>query len=645
MRPYVAPAPGAATDPMTERMRPKKLPCGHVLHFACLRSWLERQQICPTCRATVVPAAQAPAGAAPVAQGAAGRAQHPPNGGNGRPRVFQIGPLRIGVGAARGNNMFEELQEQLANLNALPPPPPPAPAPNGNGPQQYGFGIRWDGIRRRAQGHRTPRGSVQDHLDSVERQIQRELDSLQASMGELQALRDIQGQLARVRLARQGTPSSTQQSVGAANVPPVPRPAIGTTVTGLAAQPQQGVLQAGSDQLPNGLTLPEGWTMMPLQPMQAQPIPPPVFQPPVMPPDFPGIAQVAQMFQMPQMPQAPQASQATQAPQVPQGFVGVPREPQADTQQDTEPRLANILRETRDVLRATSPRSETSEAANGNRAPDQDPLTETIRLQQEVAQSRERMAELTGQLRGIGQNIANVTAEGQATSNNATRAPPSSAQMQLTSRQSQTGGLLNQPVSSNIRAIPLQQQARQNQTREQIRPSAPTAQPANSQSPVQQPSVTSLTPQRAPQMSRSPPSATTNTGTTSRPPSGASVDPSRQLTPNLQASNNSVNENRTKSPHRPTRSIGSSWGFSGIDDGKKMDDNDDEDEEDDEDEKDGDTTDSDEDEDDEPKSINKANGSSSRLNGANGGTSSATSNSRTAKGKNPTVEELVEDPD
>lgn len=27
---------------------PKKLPCGHIFHFNCLRSWLERQQSCPT---------------------------------------------------------------------------------------------------------------------------------------------------------------------------------------------------------------------------------------------------------------------------------------------------------------------------------------------------------------------------------------------------------------------------------------------------------------------------------------------------------------------------------------------------------------------------------------------------------------------
>ncbi|XP_031378964.1 ERAD-associated E3 ubiquitin-protein ligase HRD1B-like isoform X2 [Punica granatum] len=34
----------------------KKLLCGHLFHVHCLRSWLERQNTCPTCRAPVVPA-------------------------------------------------------------------------------------------------------------------------------------------------------------------------------------------------------------------------------------------------------------------------------------------------------------------------------------------------------------------------------------------------------------------------------------------------------------------------------------------------------------------------------------------------------------------------------------------------------------
>jgi E3 ubiquitin-protein ligase synoviolin len=38
--------PPAPTDGLN--MTPKKLPCGHIFHFHCLRSWLERQQNCPT---------------------------------------------------------------------------------------------------------------------------------------------------------------------------------------------------------------------------------------------------------------------------------------------------------------------------------------------------------------------------------------------------------------------------------------------------------------------------------------------------------------------------------------------------------------------------------------------------------------------
>jgi E3 ubiquitin-protein ligase synoviolin len=33
----------------------KKLPCGHIFHFDCLRSWLEDNTTCPTCRGPVEP--------------------------------------------------------------------------------------------------------------------------------------------------------------------------------------------------------------------------------------------------------------------------------------------------------------------------------------------------------------------------------------------------------------------------------------------------------------------------------------------------------------------------------------------------------------------------------------------------------------
>lgn len=31
----------------------KKLPCGHLFHLGCLKSWIERQQTCPTCRRAI----------------------------------------------------------------------------------------------------------------------------------------------------------------------------------------------------------------------------------------------------------------------------------------------------------------------------------------------------------------------------------------------------------------------------------------------------------------------------------------------------------------------------------------------------------------------------------------------------------------
>lgn len=45
----------------------KKLPCGHLFHFSCLRTWLERAQSCPTCRHQIPDRAQAPAAAAAAA--------------------------------------------------------------------------------------------------------------------------------------------------------------------------------------------------------------------------------------------------------------------------------------------------------------------------------------------------------------------------------------------------------------------------------------------------------------------------------------------------------------------------------------------------------------------------------------------------
>lgn len=46
---------GTQPSPDGPNMSPKKLPCGHIFHFYCLRSWLERQQSCPTWYAFLLP--------------------------------------------------------------------------------------------------------------------------------------------------------------------------------------------------------------------------------------------------------------------------------------------------------------------------------------------------------------------------------------------------------------------------------------------------------------------------------------------------------------------------------------------------------------------------------------------------------------
>ncbi|KAG0044371.1 E3 ubiquitin-protein ligase hrd1 [Gryganskiella cystojenkinii] len=81
-----APAPRPASGGTTNV--PKKLPCGHVFHFHCLKSWLERQQSCPTCRRLVLdpptpaptPVQPAPGDAAP---GGAPAAAVPQTGAGG----------------------------------------------------------------------------------------------------------------------------------------------------------------------------------------------------------------------------------------------------------------------------------------------------------------------------------------------------------------------------------------------------------------------------------------------------------------------------------------------------------------------------------------------------------------------------------
>lgn len=98
-------------------MTPKKLPCGHIFHFHCLRSWLERQQSCPTCRRPVLETMTPATGRVEQADGlraaaAAPQGVAPPFG----PAADMPQPP-----AGHLNNLFRNM------VRGPPPPPPGAP--------------------------------------------------------------------------------------------------------------------------------------------------------------------------------------------------------------------------------------------------------------------------------------------------------------------------------------------------------------------------------------------------------------------------------------------------------------------------------------------------------------------------------------
>ncbi|KAG2128617.1 uncharacterized protein EDB93DRAFT_1184267 [Suillus bovinus] len=149
---------------------PKKLPCGHVFHFYCLRSWLERQQSCPTCRRSVLEnpaqeqqrAAGAQVGVIPglpmnfgnlVAQGNQPQAPHNVNNQQPPPNAVAQGWL---PGQAPGVVIQYNIQYQgpppsrdasQATATATPQPVPRFPGFTGLDGQwrQWGMDPRWFG--------------------------------------------------------------------------------------------------------------------------------------------------------------------------------------------------------------------------------------------------------------------------------------------------------------------------------------------------------------------------------------------------------------------------------------------------------------------------------------------------------------------
>ncbi|KAJ5395266.1 uncharacterized protein N7487_009569 [Penicillium crustosum] len=253
-----APQPAVGTQRVPDRLRPKKLPCGHILHFSCLRSWLERQQNCPTCRRPVV-IPQGTRGAAGVggnnaAGGPNGGVQPGQQGADAQPRarVYQFGPFRIGFGAVRGD-LFNNLHPHGHQGNAPQPGAhPPANAPGRHIGFGFGFGRRPQAPTPAPTPHAAaPGGSItaeiNNQLSQIEQRLNQEIATLRAASDHLNHVRQL-----RVELERPASPVAPGSSVF-------------TSGHQYGANPGADVLNSGDPRLPEGLTLPPGWTLLPLQ--------------------------------------------------------------------------------------------------------------------------------------------------------------------------------------------------------------------------------------------------------------------------------------------------------------------------------------------------------------------------------------------
>lgn len=311
-----------------ERHRPKKLPCGHILHFGCLKSWLERQQVCPTCRSSVVAdqqprnanfqhrmafhiapnngqnqaGANGPAPGVPDVQlnGQAGPGGQQPPAARGGMRYINLGPIRLGF--AQGGQEVADLANRMGvDLNNAVPIPPQANIPTA--PADLST---MEAVRNRLL-------EVDQRIQQEVRDIQQGIQNVQTAQQEVQLINVMLAELARIRQTQNhgqpqapiptghpGHPTPTPTAAnnpGAGGLPHPPPPPMGPPMV-FAQHPHAGPLHfpmpqfplpgnfthrmntpatrhgaatnataipAGSPDLPEGVVLPQGWSLLPLQ--------------------------------------------------------------------------------------------------------------------------------------------------------------------------------------------------------------------------------------------------------------------------------------------------------------------------------------------------------------------------------------------
>ena len=359
-----------------ERTRPKKLPCGHILHLGCLKSWMERQQVCPTCRRSVVindaavaaaAAAQrnaenaifrfnvgagAGAGGAAAPGGGAGgdvpgagagangagaaanglpnpgqapaaaadnphnhlHGQQPPPAGNGRAglRMFNFGPFRLGFAQGAPQEVDEIVRRFGLPQGGAIHHPHEFGGLHGHGHGLAAAGQAFGGLPPvpTLPSYSTSAESISADLRNVEDRIERGIIELQIASEEVVALRALLSELQRIRSGQAATavpasttPTGTQPETGAAPAaqfdafpprapagpagpagptagpsqpapPPVsafgyPRPAqtraTPPSAVHLTTDRDIPAIPSGSAELPAGVQIPAGWSLLPLR--------------------------------------------------------------------------------------------------------------------------------------------------------------------------------------------------------------------------------------------------------------------------------------------------------------------------------------------------------------------------------------------
>ena len=268
---------GATPTIVDERMRPKKLPCGHILHFSCLRSWLERQQNCPTCRRPVLNTTGITARThVPLTANQNGRDHGPPN--HLQPHaldqqdpqqpiavqnVFNLGPLRIAFGARQGHRA--PMQEVIGNQPLVRQGPP------SNGGQVPQMASTFAPQSQTALLNRpaTSFGPINLplQLTQIEQQLIREINGLRVQQNQLHLVRALQGELVRLRTVQTHPETFLSGSSLPAPQARYPETSEQTSQIGqsFASLPQQQMMGYNHTNLPAGMTIPPGWTVLPLQ--------------------------------------------------------------------------------------------------------------------------------------------------------------------------------------------------------------------------------------------------------------------------------------------------------------------------------------------------------------------------------------------